>query len=87
MTTEPAFPTVSASVHLPHHGISIRDYFAAAALTGILSNPENAGLGTCDPRSTLLESYNFADHALSVREPKPDVAGLESYKRVTALLA
>lgn len=35
----PAFPTVSASVHLPHHGMTLRDWFAGMALQGLLANP------------------------------------------------
>lgn len=41
-----AFPSHGSMGEVIEHGMSLRDYFAAAALTGILSNPafkENIG--------------------------------------------
>jgi hypothetical protein len=49
------------------HGMTLRDYFAAAALTGILNNgvvsinsPENQGLD-------VLAAYQYADAMLAER--------------------
>jgi len=39
----PAFPTLDNTEHWRHLGLSIRDYFAAAALHGLLANPDANG--------------------------------------------
>jgi hypothetical protein len=63
---EPAFPAYVETEDTKWDGMSIRDYFAAAALTGILS--------TCkgEASATLVASgaYGFADAMLAARERK-----------------
>jgi len=46
-----------------HFGLSIRDYFAAAAMTGLAANPTNSG--TPDQVATI--SYAIADAMLAAR--------------------
>lgn len=53
----PAFPTVSASVHLPHHGMSLRTYFAGQAMIGLLSNNETA----YSPAQNAQDAIQYAD--------------------------
>ena len=49
------------------HGMSLRDYFAAAALQGILSNHEGYGAKTSQVASW---SYAAADCMLAARDGK-----------------
>ncbi len=58
-------------------GMSLRDYFAAAALTGLLADrcrqfPEREGPEATDWReAAAIESYRFADAMLEARKAKP----------------
>lgn len=86
MTTEPAFPNPELSnAHYGnpegYTGITIRDYFAAAALPALT---QNSGHLSAD---IARWSYELADTMMAAREPKPGLAGLESYKHETALFA
>lgn len=57
--------------------ITLRDFFAAAALTGFLSDirrqyPERDGPEATDLReAAAIESYRFADAMLEARKAKP----------------
>jgi hypothetical protein len=53
----PAFPTISTRRNGPHNGMSLRDYFAAVALQGLLSNPNNNG----KPENFVHDAYLYAD--------------------------
>jgi len=88
----PAFPTklmlaipspfdsgnIPKEVEFP--GMSLRDYFAAKAMQGILSSPETKNInGPLDdvPEATVADSiaknaYFMADAMLSAREEKKD---------------
>lgn len=66
----PAFPTISAGVHLPHHGMSLRAYFAGQALQGLLSNSGGPiqvsgmtgwGFTNCDANDVALVAVSLAD--------------------------
>ena len=46
-------------------GITLRDYFAAAALTGILSNPETPAN---TPYYVTTDAYRLADAMLEARD-------------------
>ena len=48
-------------------GISARDYFAAAAMTGMLSDPD---AGEVDWKDLAEEAYEAADAMLAARERK-----------------
>ena len=67
--TEPAFPMVFND-NSWHEGISIRDYFAAKALTGMLAysinNSCNQANDSCD--DIVVGAYKFADAMLKARE-------------------
>lgn len=68
---EPAFPLQDASTH-QFHGISIRDYFAAKALNGLLAC---SSIGPGDGESLkgfsvrmAHRAYEYADAMLKARE-------------------
>jgi hypothetical protein len=77
----PAFPEIKISdqvqmtdgkILLPviegfRSGMSLRDYFAAAALAGILSN-RAASLGPIDSSDFAKDAYQVADDMLAERE-------------------
>jgi len=50
-------------------GMTLRDYFAAAALMSMLSQPDKIGDSTYEKAATL--SFKFADAMLKAREVKP----------------
>lgn len=62
----PAFPCGLQSGHLQpmHEGLSLRDYFAAKALQGLLANPE----WNLNHHSASQEAYGHADAMLKARE-------------------
>jgi hypothetical protein len=64
----PAFPTLDNTEHWRHLGLSLRDYFAAAALQGLMAQVK--------PEDHWAEyrakwSYEVADAMLKAREVKP----------------
>lgn len=61
----PAFPLISEDHRaIRHLGMSLRDYFAAAALQGMLSDPNN-----CTAlQENAMYAYRFADAMLAERE-------------------
>lgn len=60
MKEKPAFPIVVETCVLDR-GMTLRDYFAAAALTGYISNGTTNG-------NAVLWSYEAADKMLAKRE-------------------
>lgn len=50
-------------------GISLRDYFAAACVQGILSNPETPGNS---PYTTAREAYRVADALIQMGKSPDD---------------
>ena len=77
MTTKdtggPAFPEVrikpgdnyNAPIKVHYGGMSLRDYFAAQALNGLMSIP-----GGGDPKTDAAYAYRIADAMLAAREAK-----------------
>ena len=64
-TGGPAFPHPAGWRRDPHisDGMSLRDFFAAAALTGILANPDGGG-----PYDSEAEyAWRYADAMLAAR--------------------
>jgi hypothetical protein len=59
----PAFPTWIESDSMAH-GMTLRDYFAAAALTGLLSDPRRMET----PDGFADDAYMAADAMLKARE-------------------
>lgn len=66
-----AFPTLETETYHPQFGMSLRDYFAAAALTSMLSEVQNINLETTPPRAATL-AYQFADAMLTERATAQD---------------
>jgi hypothetical protein len=50
-------------------GMTLRDYFAAAALRGYMANPEFC-MGHDSPRNVAANCYDYADAMLTAREGK-----------------
>ena len=58
---EPAFP----NGWMPESGMTLRDYFAAAALTGLME-----ASGAMHDKEIAEWAYKFADAMLTAREPQ-----------------
>lgn len=65
-----AFPSDSST--LQTRGMSLRDYFAAAALTGILSQTMDGERVVWDAGEAALEAYWHADAMLLELRKQPD---------------
>lgn len=65
MTNKPenpgAFPMYSEVGNLHQEGMTLRDYFAAAALTGMLANPNVSSAIKGDDASEVLATQAFKD--------------------------
>lgn len=64
-----AFPVVGSDFYSDSEGMTLRDYFAGQALTGILSNNSNDHKTSKD---IVRESYALADEMLAERERSND---------------
>lgn len=74
----PAFPT--PDFHLAHErGMSLRDYFAAAALTGLLAHER---YGSESPNKLADYAYDQADMMLARRGAKSASRSLNKRPRV-----
>jgi hypothetical protein len=71
--TRPAFPSLKAKygyegeylgLEEDQQGMSLRDYFAGQALTGLIANPTNGG----DGKELVYLAYRIADAMLEERE-------------------
>jgi hypothetical protein len=60
----PAFPTYLADNMA--HGMAIRDFFAAAVLQGMYSNPHHCGYN--QHYTDAIEAYAMADAMMKVRD-------------------
>ena len=68
----PAFPTPAGIQH--NDGMTLRDYFAAAALQGLLGNSEfhvETDVESEIPNAIATYAYQAADAMLKAREVKP----------------
>lgn len=73
--SDPAFPQVFSEPHYTNQGMTLRDYLAAKAMQGLLSNPEAIGIMNaestdkdeyaCDTTARL--AYEYADAMLKER--------------------
>jgi hypothetical protein len=63
-TNEPAFPAIAHNWYRP--GMTLRDYFAAKAMQGMLANPVEGNDGMISKRLALW-SYEIADAMLEAR--------------------
>ena len=65
----PAFPRTGADGHTsPQSGMSIRDYFAAKAMQGIISDASLPHSSKKDWGLVSCSAYEFADAMLKARE-------------------
>ncbi|HDX5341601.1 TPA: hypothetical protein ROI66_000443 [Citrobacter sedlakii] len=67
MKNESAFPVPATEYHGMDSGMTLRDYFAAKVINGILSDP-NAGLLEDDLTRYANIAYKAADAMLKARE-------------------
>jgi hypothetical protein len=61
MNNPPAFPDWTKD------GMTLRDYFAAKAMQGMVSNP-NYSINDWSKRDIAIQSYEMADAMLKARE-------------------
>jgi hypothetical protein len=67
MNNPPAFPkTPFIEVGTPQNGMTLRDYFAAKAMQGLLADPD--WRMDMDFNETALAAYQQADEMLKARE-------------------
>lgn len=59
-----SFNPVSGQAHQSYEGMSLRDYFAAAAMQGILAHPNSV----FEPAGTADCAYKYADAMLKARQ-------------------
>jgi hypothetical protein len=64
----PAFPAPAYAANITDKGMSLRDYFAAQALLGVLVSPKYAQASTND---VVERAYWFADAMLDERMEEP----------------
>ena len=64
----PAFPVVDLRVNYHRDGMSLRDYFAAKALQGLLSYTYASERFSGDLKQCVYEAYEIADTMLEARE-------------------
>jgi hypothetical protein len=65
---EPAFPAMHYDLADNEHGLTMRDYFAAMAMQGLLAAGRDAQYG-CDTMGRLAaSSYSIANEMMKARE-------------------
>lgn len=64
----PAYPTLDNTEHWRHLGLSIRDYFAAAALQGMLADPTILKTAKADGYVMVDSAYQLSDAMLERRK-------------------
>jgi hypothetical protein len=65
MKNEPAFPAPAGVSHITEQGMTLRDYFAAKAMTGLLTAEI---VGEYSNEHVAEISYRIADAMLKARE-------------------
>jgi len=70
LTGGPAFPVTSDNYANPDStGMTLRDYFAAKAMHGIVSTVPH--LKTINPDDAAIEAYEYADAMMKERNGNP----------------
>jgi hypothetical protein len=64
-TGGPAFPAPAGVAHITDQGMTLRDYFAAKAMLGMLTDPS---WQRCTCKTVAEEAYKMADAMLKARE-------------------
>jgi hypothetical protein len=67
-----AFPTFNESGFAIHAGMTLRDYFAAAAMNGLLANGRPVTINNGPTMGIDVAAYEMADCMLKAREPKSE---------------
>ena len=65
MKNEPAFPAMHYDLADNEHGMTLRDYFAAKAMQGLVENANWRGM---PEHSLAKEAYKLADEMLKARQ-------------------
>ena len=63
----PAFPFIDSASPLEHPGMTLRDYFAAKAMAGLIAQSMGTALGS-DPKFAAEYGYAVADAMLKARQ-------------------
>ena len=63
---QPAFPAPAGVSHITEQGMTLRDYFAAKAMTGLFASGHYEGL--VDPHEISATAYQVADAMMKARE-------------------
>lgn len=71
-TSAPAFPVTlpsgeSYQGHLPHDGMTLRDYFAAKAIHGTMAAMDSGERNYTPPKTIAESAYRLADAMLAAR--------------------
>jgi hypothetical protein len=69
-TNEPAFPNHGSMSRVMHEGMTLRDYFAAKALQGLLAAPDIRDVeegDLCLSDTYANAAYSYADAMLKAR--------------------
>lgn len=64
----PAFPATLDESGIVLPGMTLRDYFAARALTGVINSESSAGTTLYSPSVVASQVYELADAMLKERE-------------------
>ena len=67
-TGGPAFPTTEGAMLRNLQGISVRDYFAAKAMQGIIASEKLGDEEFATPEMYARDAYKYADAMLKARE-------------------
>lgn len=67
-TGGPAFPLVGDSYQVQDIGMTLRDYFAAKAMQGLVERNKNLDLTRHEAHVTSTSAYQMADAMLKARE-------------------
>lgn len=62
-----AFPVPATELHGTHTGMTLRDYFAAKAMNGILVNTERNQFSFSETGEIASKAYELADAMLKAR--------------------
>ena len=67
MNNPPAFPSDAVKDPFDRSGMTLRDYFAAKAMQGMVANPSYS-INDWSKRDIAIQSYEMADAMLKARE-------------------
>jgi len=69
MNNPPAFPAPAGVSHITEQGMTLRDYFAAKAMQGLIAaDAHDGGCVKCGDKYIAPLAYEMADDMLKARE-------------------